>query len=283
LVVSTSQIIGFTTLRVLTPESSDYKENGHNVRTQVEVHSDHRRKGLGTELIKILCQRGLELRKTEITFYSSALSGQKFMEQFNVISALDSADNKLFLNQVNWDTVKKWNDIATQKSITSKIELFEYIPEEIIDEYAQVHTSVLNDVPFGELGLQFTITSDLIRKWEAYERELGYKQLIMISKESNGKISGITEIKYNHYQPQMIDQGITGVLKEYRGRNLGLRLKTEMLLLIRERFPKAKFINTGNADDNAHMLRINNLLGFKKSVSWKSYKSRIVDLLAKIA
>ena len=55
--------------------------------------------------------------------------------------------------------------------------------------------------------------------------------------ESDGKISGITEIGFNPKTPYRLGQGTTGVQEQYRGRGLGKWLKADMLMLIRGKYP----------------------------------------------
>ena len=277
-----SKIIGFAFFNVLTEESSSYKENGHQVRTWLGIHPDHVRKGLGTILVDILCKRGVEFNKTEILFNTSTISGQKFMSTFTDKFALESAENRLYLKDVNWDNISKWFSDLKEKSPQTIIETYESIPDNLIEEFAKVETAILGDVPFGDLGLKIIITPENIRKQEKNNNILGYLWLIKISREPDGRISGMTDIKFHPSLPTIVHQGLTGVLQEYRGRNLGMLLKTDMLLTIKERFKEVIYIDTGNADENAPMLRINHELGFKRAHSWKAYKFQIQDLLNKI-
>lgn len=277
-----SQIVGYAMYNVLTPEASDYPGNGNKVRTWIVVHPQHRRKKIGSSLLKILCHRGIESGKTELTASTSLIDGQKFFKRFTDKTALDSAENELDLEQINWDEIKKWNNDSKESSPDTVIETYESLRDDLIEEYAQVQTSLLNDIPFGNLGLSFIISADQIRKWGNYTKKLGFISIIKVSREKDGRISGLTEIKFNHLTPTLIEQELTGVLQKYRGRRLGLRLKTDMLLTIKERFPEAKIILTGNADENAPMLRINHQLGFKRAFSWKAYRFQLKELIEKI-
>ncbi len=68
-------------------------------------------------------------------------------------------------------------------------------------------------------------------------------------------------MQYQPEQETIINQGMTGVKEEYRGRGLGKWLKAAMLLKVREEFPQVKVVSTRNASSNAAMLSINDRLG----------------------
>ena len=62
-------------------------------------------------------------------------------------------------------------------------------------------------------------------------------------------------------EPEHVHQDLTGVQEKYRGRGLGKRLKAEMIFQIRDNYPEAKFISTGNAMLNKEILSINQAMG----------------------
>jgi GNAT superfamily N-acetyltransferase len=69
-----------------------------------------------------------------------------------------------------------------------------------------------------------------------------------------------------------VEQSITGVLPAYRRRGLGKWLKAEMLEGVRERLPQARYLETGNAEQNEAMLAINRALGFQPYHSELQYR-----------
>jgi ribosomal protein S18 acetylase RimI-like enzyme len=73
----------------------------------------------------------------------------------------------------------------------------------------------------------------------------------------------LTDIMYNPQEPHRVHQYFTGVLSKYRRRGLAKRLKAEMLLYIRERFPEAEYVTTTTAKENDAMRAINKQLGFE--------------------
>ena len=58
--------------------------------------------------------------------------------------------------------------------------------------------------------------------------------------EKNGDISGLTDVVYTPSKAPLMDQWLTGVAENYRGRGIGKWVKSTMLLKIREEFPDIK-------------------------------------------
>ncbi|MND05557.1 hypothetical protein D3C83_264210 [compost metagenome] len=53
------------------------------------------------------------------------------------------------------------------------------------------------------------------------------------------------------------------MVRAHRGHRLGLLLKIEMLRWFREEEPQVRWMDTGNAPDNAYMIAINETLGHR--------------------
>jgi GNAT superfamily N-acetyltransferase len=60
-----------------------------------------------------------------------------------------------------------------------------------------------------------------------------------------------------------VDQWSTLVHPAHRGHRLGLAVKCALTRVLQERFPERTFVRTQNAEVNAPMVRVNELLGFR--------------------
>lgn len=68
-----------------------------------------------------------------------------------------------------------------------------------------------------------------------------------------------------------------GVVKKYRGHNIGLTLKYLMLeKLLKD--PQVKYWITENAGSNDHMIRINHKLGYKEWLTAYMYETKLDEL-----
>ena len=113
---------------------------------------------------------------------------------------------------------------------------------------------------------------------ERYLKKKGIEWLTLITREHDGRISGLTDIMYNPEEPHKVNQYFTGVLSRYRRRGLAKRLKAEMLLAIRNRFPDVEYITTSTARTNRPMRAINKELGFQRTRNSFIFKWALSDL-----
>jgi GNAT superfamily N-acetyltransferase len=72
-----------------------------------------------------------------------------------------------------------------------------------------------------------------------------------------------------------VDQYGTLVHPDHRGHRLGMAVKCAQLRLLSERFGDRDYIQTSNAEINAHMVAINVALGFEIHQVWAEFEKRI--------
>ena len=138
-------------------------------------------------------------------------------------------------------------------------------------------------VPFGDSDwTPSVITSKTLRENEEKHKERGFDWWVLVTKEKDGTLSGLTEIFSFPDTPHWVAQELTGVHPKYTGRGLGKWLKAEMFFYIKEKLPKTIFIRTGNADFNVPMVSINERMGFKRHQTEKCYKIKKEKLESKL-
>ena len=80
--------------------------------------------------------------------------------------------------------------------------------------------------------------------------------------DTTDRFAALTEVCTEADSPDWAFQQITAVRPEHRGHRLGLLTKIAMLDLLAKLEPGVSCIQTGNAGMNAHMIAINEQLGF---------------------
>ncbi|MBN1328161.1 MAG: GNAT family N-acetyltransferase [Candidatus Heimdallarchaeota archaeon] len=277
-------IIGMSSFFVSNKKNPDYETNKHTTWFQLFIDKQYRRQGFGTKLLEAMTHKLIDLKVvTCIQTFSFLESGWLFCEKHGAKLALTGAQNRLKLTNVDWEEMFRWvKDGEIQaKEIKCKLEVFERVPESILEKFTNFYSEISNMVPLGELDDYLKETPESRRIKEEQNEKLNIRNITMITIENDGSISGLTDILYSPLIPYIVEQEITGVLPKYRGRGLGKWLKAAMLFYIRDNLPDVTIINTGNADSNSPMLSINERMGFKKDLIEKCYKFQIDDLKKK--
>lgn len=78
----------------------------------------------------------------------------------------------------------------------------------------------------------------------------------------SGRLVGFTELSVPPDTHRSVSQESTLVLREHRGHGLGMLVKLANLQHLAERHPGRPAVTTFNAEENRHMLRVNEELGF---------------------
>jgi GNAT superfamily N-acetyltransferase len=78
----------------------------------------------------------------------------------------------------------------------------------------------------------------------------------------DGRLVGFTQLAVPPEAFAPADQLDTLVLREHRGHALGMLLKLENLAALQATHPGRPSVTTWNADENRHMLSVNEELGF---------------------
>lgn len=137
-------------------------------------------------------------------------------------------------------------------------------PEEWVDGMALMRTRMSTDAPSA--GLEQTEdlwTADRVRSvdelWETSPRVL----LITVALHvATGLLAGYTELDVPGESDRSVEQVDTLVLREHRGHRIGMLLKLTNLRELATRFPDHSFVESMNAEDNRHMLDVNEAVGF---------------------
>lgn len=283
---SEEKIIARCLYAYIRSDSPSYESNKNNSFFYIIIDSDYKQQGLGTYILKKIIEKLVEhgsLFTETDTYYKS---GKDFCQKFGAKLINQQSENRLYLKDVNWELTHLWIQDAKQRTPDVILECFSTFPDKDIEELCALETELEAQMPSLEEGDDKWTeirTPEARREWESNTKKRGQEIITMITREANGIISGITEIRHSYVeQIERIAQRTTGVKQEYRGRGLGKWLKAEMLNYVKDNLPKASYIVTGNANHNAPMNSINQRLGFKPYYQESSYKFKLSDLAKKL-
>jgi mycothiol synthase len=268
----------------VTRANPEYATNKHLYWADAYVRPEQRRKGVGSLWLNVLAKDMDAHGCTVAGFNAERPEGHAFLVWLGAKPKLTEIESRLEMAGVDWPMVERWVHEGQQRSPETRLEIYDGpLPEEMWADFAAMRTALLNTMPFENLELgDIVVTPDRIREWNEQSALAGKVLHNVLTREADGTISGMTDIEWAPYGRTHVQQQFTGVLPSARGRGIGKWIKAAMLLHVRELYPDAEWVATGNAHSNAPMLKINRDLGFKPYRTAVEYQITRDELGAKL-
>ncbi|MDH5401487.1 MAG: hypothetical protein OEY49_03260 [Candidatus Heimdallarchaeota archaeon] len=280
---SSNDFIGFCYYGWFKESSASYENNKSLGTCDITLLSNFRRFGIGTSILKRFYTELKSNQKEIIMGGSIYPASVKFVESFGGIMGLAGSVNRLTISDLDSSLIDKWILDGEATSPDSKFHVFNEIPEEYIERVADIMTETLHQIPMDDLEVgQMIFTPETIRQREAEIKLMNKISLTGIFEESNGQLSGFSNLGYSLDLPEMVKQGLTSVREEYRGKGLGKRIKAIMIKELLKINKSVKFIDTDNANSNAPMLAINERMGFRKYKETYQFQIKLDELEKRI-
>lgn len=241
-------------------------DNRHLGILHATVDPLRRRQGLGRRLFEIGVDRVRSEGRTVLLTYGLDSPGNvAFAEAMGVVQASVEVQRRLDVLAVDWDQLD--NEYAKAEAHATAYDLVRFaarIPDEDLPAVADL-TAAINDAPTDDLDIEDEVfTPERIRRFEAAQDGAGRRTYRLVARErSTGVLGGHTMVAVESERPWFGWQYDTSVLPAHRGHRLGLLLKIGMLHWLREQEPQLRTIDTWNAATNAHMIGVNEVVGFR--------------------
>ncbi|MEU6857818.1 GNAT family N-acetyltransferase [Glycomyces sp. NPDC046736] len=251
------------------------EDNTHMAGFWLAVHPDERRRGVGSALLRHLEERAAEEGRETVSSWvpvphesSPEVRGDaaSLLVAKGFKRSLDTAIRRCDLDAVDEAELDRLRDDAWKRA--EGFETVAFIgapPADLIEGVAYLHSRMYTDMPLGDWDLQeAAITPQRLLDWDRRRGQRGILCLQVAAREkATGEIAGLTEVHIEAGSETHCIQGDTIVDPRFRGHRLGTILKIENQRRIRKWRPKMRYVWTGNAVANEHMIAINEAVGYR--------------------
>lgn len=244
------------------------------------VHEEFYRKSIGTSIIREYL-RILPRQIDKISYWAiHDTPGQHFMEAIfgekpkQTVRVSVSEIRKLDINEVKQKSAELRTEAELNGFQIIYIKNAEFSKHVNLDKYIVAYESIFHDMPLEEMtiGKEIITEKKFLEKYQSHI-DMGYSYFTYVALKDD-EIAGMTDSQINNLQPIIAEQLVTGVIRPFRGHRLGLTLKYQILeRLLTE--TQVEYWVTDNASSNEHMIRINDLLGYKEWLIGYFYEKKL--------
>ncbi len=250
------------------------RDNRHSVELTVAVHPAHRRRGVGTAVVA---------RLGEV----AAAAGRSSLNSIVDVPVARAADHasRYFAPRVGFEAMLPGNlrhlevpvdparleelrqvvAVARDAASYRTLAFVTPWPPGTDEDHCELNRRMSTDEPAGDgdkeeevwVAERLRESEDLLAAREAW------KLCAVAEHVPSGRLVAFTELLLAHDSPDQAWQLATVVHPLHRGHRLGLAVKLANLDFLAEQAPAVRLIVTGNAQTNAPMIAVNDMLGFE--------------------
>ncbi|HEY8456578.1 MAG TPA: GNAT family N-acetyltransferase [Actinopolymorphaceae bacterium] len=254
------------------------RDNTHMASLEVLVHPGERRKGHGTALLTEGLERVRQAgRRLAIAGTVAEPGASAFAERHGFTRASVEVQRRQDLSTVDHARIAELREAARQAaSDYTLLRFVGAVPDDLVDDVAAL-TAAMNDAPTDDYEIEDEVyDAKRIRAFEAAQEAAGTRLYRLVARLGNGgPLAGHTIVGVPEDLPGWAWQFDTAVAREHRGHRLGLLLKAEMVAWLQEAEPDVRRIDTWNAESNAHMIAVNEQLGYRIWARYYGWQRRL--------
>ena len=232
----------------------------------VSVHPAHRRRGYGTAILAFLEADARSRGRTSVGMDAWDLpASHAFATGHGFARKLASINRRQVLADIDWPALEEHATAVLPHAGDYAIERWAVpTPDAQLDALAEM-AAAINDAPLDDLDYEDEVfTGARMRAYEEATAGRGERMYRLVARHlPTDRLAAQTVVTVSSEDPAWGDQHDTSVLKTHRGHRLGLLLKAEMMRWLRDDEPQLRTIDTWNAESNAHMIGVNEILGYQ--------------------
>ncbi|MFE1288470.1 GNAT family N-acetyltransferase [Streptomyces sp. NPDC058751] len=244
---------------------SDKEGQDHRAELEITVHPANRRTGVGGALLGAArtAARG-EGRRSLVAQVTAGSPGEPFLTAHGFRPVLALTFARLPLPELDLEAV---TEIAGRPHPGYALVSWDgVVPDELARTFADSRRA-MDDMPMEDsdhgVGVGVWDVERVVAVAEAVLERGDALHTVAVVDRSDGSLAGFSELVVPGDGRGDAQHYGTGVLPEHRGHGLGLWMKAESVRGARLRYPELSGLLTDTADGNAHMIGINDALGYR--------------------
>lgn len=258
-------------------------------RAEVAVHTvpDARRRGHGSAMLRVLEDVARERGRTILVGESAwayddgpdggDAPGPRFAAAHGYDLALGDVKRELELPIAD----RVLDELAAEAAPYHRdFELRSFVgpvPDDLLDGWARLTASLMTEAPMGDLAVEDEAADPaLVREAEQLVELQGRRKYNTVALDAAGEVVGYTDLATTVHEPGKSYQWGTLVRGDARGHRLGIALKVANLRLLQHERPDIRLVTTYNAEVNAHMIGVNERLGFHPVARLGEFQKKLV-------
>jgi len=257
-------------------------ENRDRAFLSVVVHPAARRGGAGRELLRHGAARAAANSRTILEGgVVEDGAGDAFARSIGATMSLEEVRRVQYLDKIPPGTIAALRADAERAACGySLLSWTGPIPDEHLAGAAEVFNAYA-DAPHAEgTEDEFWDAARVKARTGKLERRglmRGYG--VAARHDASGEMVAFTSIVIDPEAPRWGFQQLTAVVRGHRGHRLGLLVKTAMLDWLAKAEPQVDRVATGNAGANAHMIAVNEQLGYEVvKPGWRFYEIPVAEV-----
>jgi GNAT superfamily N-acetyltransferase len=253
------------------------KENRANAFGFVIVPPDRRRKGNGTTLLAHMAGEAAAARRTLLMSMTRiGAPGERFAAETGGTAGMREVRRTLPVDASLRSRLPGLRATAELHAAGYSLRTWGGLtPDDLVAGICAVYTA-LGDAPHDDAFEPAAWDGDRLRAAEqrVLAENIRWHSVAAID-AATGELAAVTQLNVSPRQPTWGWQEITAVTRRHRGHRLGLLVKAAMLELLAQREPELRRIVTFNAEQNVHMIAVNEQPGYRVSDYFQSWEHSV--------
>lgn len=243
------------------------------IRCAIRVLPEHRRRGIGTMLLKHAVDVADQKGRTQLQgfVFDTVPSGREFAVATGADQQLDYHENVVKVADLDRSLLQSWVDQGPARAPGYSIQLMEVWPDEMFADIAYLFHVLERDMPMSPDFEPREWNADRVRELQDHYADGVDAISVLAIHDESGSAVGMTDMIRRKTDPTTWMVNVTMVDPEHRGKSLGKWIKGAANLAALDRWEGGVYEETGNAFINEPMLAINHAMGFEHELTMTGF------------